>query len=437
MKLPTILYLIILIIHCANAGFVKVGKDGNFEEDGKRYIIWGANFWEGMNLGAKNTGNRTRLMNDLDKMKSMGINNLRIIAASEGPISIQKPKIVLMPEPGVYNEDMFEGLDYVLYQLKKRGMKAVMVLNNFWQWSGGFAQYVSWFKKTNIPFPPGYPENDPLANHTWGEMGDYSASFYTCKECVDLWKKHIKTVINRINIFTGQCYRDDDTIFSWEFANEPRQNDDGTIPMNDEFIEDISGYIKSLDKNHLVVLGSEALPDPFGKEVFLRENSPKNIDYLTSHIWVQNRGEYDPKNKDEANLQHAIEYCINHLRETSKWAIQLNKPIVFEEYGMARDGWDGLDEYDPNSPYTNRLKFYKAILDEVYNLTKQNIYQGQSFWGYSGEGRPAPGDHRDLYLGDPAHEHPGWYGVYDKDVDIIIYLKEMGEKFLALEKYSN
>ena len=179
MKLPTILYLIILIIHCANAGFVKVGKDGNFEEDGKRYIIWGANFWEGMNLGAKNTGNRTRLMNDLDKMKSMGINNLRIIAASEGPISIQKPKIVLMPEPGVYNEDMFEGLDYVLYQLKKRGMKAVMVLNNFWQWSGGFAQYVSWFKKTNIPFPPGYPENDPLANHTWGEMGDYSASFYT------------------------------------------------------------------------------------------------------------------------------------------------------------------------------------------------------------------------------------------------------------------
>ena len=133
-----------------------IGKDGNFEEDGKRYIIWGANFWEGMNLGAKNTGNRTRLMNDLDKMKSMGINNLRIIAASEGPISIQKPKIVLMPEPGVYNEDMFEGLDYVLYQLKKRGMKAVMVLNNFWHWSGGFAQYVSWFKKTNIPFPPGY-----------------------------------------------------------------------------------------------------------------------------------------------------------------------------------------------------------------------------------------------------------------------------------------
>ena len=26
----------------------------------------------------------------------------------------------------------------------KRGMKAVVALNNFWEWSGGFEQYLEW-----------------------------------------------------------------------------------------------------------------------------------------------------------------------------------------------------------------------------------------------------------------------------------------------------
>ncbi|KAG4108386.1 glycoside hydrolase [Neocallimastix lanati (nom. inval.)] len=432
MKLVSTLSILGLTIALTSAGFVSVEDDGNFYENDKRYIVWGANYWEAMNLGAQKTGNRTRLINDLDKMKTMNINNLRIIAASEGPADSQKPVNVLMPEPGVYNEDMFKGLDYALYQMKKRGMKAVMVLNNFWQWSGGFSQYVSWVKNTTIPLPPGYPENDPRAQSSWDEFINYSAEFFTCKKCISMWKKHIKTVINRKNVYTGKRYRDDDTIFSWEFANEPRQNNDGSMPMTDEFIEDISGYIKSLDKNHMITLGSEAHPS-FGKEVFIRENNHKNLDYATTHIWVQNWGEYDPKNGTEANLQHAIDYCINHLRDTAGWALKINKPIIFEEYGMARDGWDGQDEYDPATPATNRLKYYKAILNEVYKLTDKQIFQGQNFWAYSGEGRPASGDARDLYLGDPAHEHPGWYGIYDKDTDMINYLKKMGKKFLKLE----
>ncbi|KAG4090323.1 glycoside hydrolase [Neocallimastix lanati (nom. inval.)] len=390
-----------------------VQDDGNFYENDKRYIVWGANYWEAMNLGAQKTGNRNRLVRDLDKMKSMNINNLRIIAASEGPADSQKPVNVLMPEPGIYNDDMFKGLDYTLYQMKKRGMKAVMVLNNFWQWSGGFAQYVSWVKNTTIPIPPGYPENDSRVKNTWNDFVNYAAQFYTCDEYIDMWKKHIKTVINRKNVYTGKRYKDDDTIFSWEFANEPRQNNDGSLPMTDEFIEDISGYIKSLDKNHMVTLGSEAHPS-IGKDVFLRENNHKNLDYSTTHIWVQNWNQYDPKN-------------VTNSRMGSQ-----NKPIIFEEYGMARDGWDGQDEYDPSTPATNRLKYFKAILNEVYKLTDKQIFQGQNFWAYSGEGCPASGDSRDLYLGDPAHEHPGWYGIYDKDTDMINFLKKMGKKFLKL-----
>jgi mannan endo-1,4-beta-mannosidase len=44
----------------------------------------------------------------------------------------------------VFNENLLVGLDFLLVELKKRDMVAVMCLNNFWPWSGGFAQYVSW-----------------------------------------------------------------------------------------------------------------------------------------------------------------------------------------------------------------------------------------------------------------------------------------------------
>ena len=74
---------------------------------------------------------------------------------------------------------------------------------------------------------------------------------------------------------------------------------------------------------------------------------------------------------------------------------------------MARDGQDGQDEYDPAIPATNRLKYYKAIINEVYRLTDKQIFQGQNFWAYSGEGRSASGDSCDFHLGDPAQEHPG------------------------------
>lgn len=438
MKLSSILSVTGLCIAAATAGFVRVEDDGNFYEDGndKRYIVWGANYWEAMNLGASKTGDRKRLIADLDKMKEMGINNLRIICASEGPEYPQKPRIVLQPEPGVYNEDLFEGLDYALYQMKKRNMKAVMVLNNFWQWSGGFSQYVSWANNnSSIPLPPGYPENDPLAQNTWGEFIDYAASFYSCEKCNIWWKNHIKKVINRRNKFTGKFYRNDDTIFSWELGNEVRQNDDGSKPVSDEWISSTTKFIKSLDKNHMITMGSEAHPN-FGREIFIRENSHKELDYLTSHIWVQNWGYYDPKNSTEANLQKAIDFCVNHLVETATWALHLGKPIIFEEYGMARDGFNGLNEYDPNSPTTNRDKYFKAILEEVYRLTDKQIYQGQNFWAYSGQGRPETSigeDHRDLYLGDPAHEHPGWYGVYDKDTSTQKLLISLKRKFQKIE----
>lgn len=108
-------------------GFVKV-KGSRFELDNKPYPIKGANYWQGINLGATNVhgGNRRRLVKELDQLKKMGVNNLRVMASSEGPDDQPyRMRPSLMPAPGKYNEAIFQGLDFLISEMDKRNMTAV------------------------------------------------------------------------------------------------------------------------------------------------------------------------------------------------------------------------------------------------------------------------------------------------------------------------
>jgi hypothetical protein len=120
----------------------------------KRYTFVGANFWQGMSLGADGaaSGDPARLRRQLDRLQALGVTNVRMVASAEGPDSAPH-RIVpsLMPMPGVYNEQVFKGLDLFLDELSRRAMRAVMVLNNYWEWTGGMGQYVSWSDGSQIP----------------------------------------------------------------------------------------------------------------------------------------------------------------------------------------------------------------------------------------------------------------------------------------------
>ena len=48
----------------------------------------------------------------------------------------------MQEEPGVYNDTILAGLDYLLMEMGKRGMVAVLYLNNAWEWSGGYGFYL-------------------------------------------------------------------------------------------------------------------------------------------------------------------------------------------------------------------------------------------------------------------------------------------------------
>ena len=126
------------------SGFVTV-KGRHFELDGKPYYYAGANLWYGMYLGSPGkTGDRARLIKELDQLAAQGITNLRVLAISEASALKRAVTPAVLHAPGHIDETLWQGLDFLLAEMARRDMKAVLYLNNFWQWSGGMSQYVAW-----------------------------------------------------------------------------------------------------------------------------------------------------------------------------------------------------------------------------------------------------------------------------------------------------
>jgi len=371
-----------------------------FREGAKRHVFVGANFWQGMNLGmAGQSGDSARLRRELDRLQALGVTNVRIMAASEGPDTAPYRTVPsLMPSPGVYNEEVFKGLDLFLDDLSRRGIRAVMVLNNYWEWTGGMAQYVSWGEGTRIPY-----RLDPGGDYN--TFVQYVDRFYACTNCQTAYRAHIQAVVNRVNTVNGRRYRDDPTIFSWQLANEPRN-----YPSN--WVGDTAQYIKSLDTNHMVSVGSEGT---WGGN-FTTTHQSQYVDYTTCHIWVEPWGRYDPNNSSASALQTATDFATGYLRDHDTAAKQLGKPLVLEEFGLARDGWTAGGKYDPAATTTHRDQYYQSLyaVVEASLGAPGGALAGDNFWAWGGEARPPS-----LWTGDPPHETPGWFSVYDTDASTL------------------
>ena len=104
--------------------FVQV-KGIHFSLGGKPYYFGGTNFWYGAYLGSPGkTGDRNRLKRELDNLSELGITNLRVCAASEESLMGRSIRPAFQKAPGVYDEELLEGLDYLLAEMGKRNMKA-------------------------------------------------------------------------------------------------------------------------------------------------------------------------------------------------------------------------------------------------------------------------------------------------------------------------
>ena len=131
-----------------------------------------------------------------------------------------------------YSETQFVQLDKALDYASTYGIRVIIPFIDNWTWYGGVADFVKF---------RGLQHNDFFYD------GNLKADF----------KALISKLLTRVNTVNGRMYKDDPSILAWQLGNELCLNKDGgRDPIPVSWSIEMSDYIKSIDKNHLIMDGS-------------------------------------------------------------------------------------------------------------------------------------------------------------------------------------
>lgn len=404
-------------------------RDGRFYRGDTEYKFIGANFWYGAVLASEGQGgNRERLQKELDLMQEVGITNVRVLVGGEGPDTVASHVLpVLQPEPGVYNDTILQGLDYLIAELEKREMTAVLFLNNSWEWSGGYGAYLEWAGCGPVP-----DWSD------WIIAQNYHCQFVKNDSAKAMAERHVRYIVSRTNTVTGKPYSESPAIMAWELANEPRAfaRDSVTKACFAEWVETQAKLIKSLDSNHLVTTGSEGLEGcEEDSALFRKIHAFPEIDYICIHIWPYNWRWLGPASgpltnglakNGETSVVDSVPFASRMTRAYMDrcWDVvkDLNKPMVLEEFGYPRDGY----RIELNSTTQGRDSYYEY----AFSLMDEGKLQGCCFWAWGGYAQPkhVRWQRWDDYVGDPAQEEQGLNAVFASDTTTLEVIRQAAER---------
>ena len=390
-------------------------RDGKFTRNGESICFIGANMWYGALLASEGEyGDRLRLAAELDSLKAMGVTNLRVLVGAEGQEGTPyKIAPVLQETPGVYDDTLLQGLDYLMAELGKRDMSAVLYLNNTWEWSGGYGTYLEWAGAGRSPLP--IPDG-------WKAFSTFVSRFITDDKAKSMFADHVRYIVSRTNTVTGIPYREDPAVFSWQICNEPRclSASDSVRNVFADWIWETAALIKSIDPNHMVSTGSEGY---YGCEadlgLFEKVHSSPDIDYLNIHIWPYNWNWVEKETLTDS-IQTAVKMTDWYIDMHLPVAERLGKPVVIEEFGYPRDGLG----YSKETPVTARDIYYSHVFGRLsQSIENGGMVAGVNFWAWGGLASQSdeklwwkPGDD---YCGDPAQEPQGFYSVYASDTSTV------------------
>uniref|UniRef100_A0A0E0CRX5 mannan endo-1,4-beta-mannosidase n=1 Tax=Oryza meridionalis TaxID=40149 RepID=A0A0E0CRX5_9ORYZ len=357
--LPTLAVVILAIAAAVllHAGEAADVADGQFARaSGTRFTVGGRPFYSnGFNAYwlmymASDPGDRSKAAGVLRQAASLRATLVRTWAFSDGGY---RP---LQKSPGVYNEDMFMGLDFVIAEAKKRGLYLILSLVNNWDGFGGKKQYVQWARDQG---------------HNLGSDDDFFRSDVTKQ----FYKNH--AVLTRVNKITGVAYKDDPTIFAWELINEPRCQSDFSGKTLQAWITEMAGYVKSVDPNHMVEIGLEGF---YGESMhknfnpgytvgtdFIANNLVPAVDFATIHSypdqWVSGAS-------SDEQVAFMRKWMADHIRDS---AAVLRKPLLVTEFG-----WSAR-----SNGYTVAARdgYFRTVYDAVYASAREGgACAGGLFW---------------------------------------------------------
>lgn len=422
------LFLLSFLLVCTAFGQAQkmiTVKNNQFIKNGKAYHFIGTNYWYGAMIGAK-TGDRKRLLKELDELKANGITNLRILVGAEGGDQDYTVTPALQSNKNNYNTELLEGLDYVLSEMGKRDLNAILYLNNNWEWSGGMAKYLEWNGYGKVP-------NPNIAPNTWPQFMEFTSKFHTCEPCKADFIKHLQFIMGRTNTITHKKYTEDPAIMAWEVANEPRVFTKENEAAFTQWLNEVVNEMNRLDPNHLITTGSEGKAGSNDDlATFERTHTNPNIDYLTMHIWPKNWGWY--KIEDEkGSTPIAIEKTMAYIDEHIAVAKRLQKPIVLEEFGYPRS----QESLDRKASVVYRNEFYKAVFDRLLKaVTNKEPFVALNFWGYAGIAKNNPKDGKWKigldFTTDPPQEPQGLNSVFSSETSTMQLIKKFNKTFKNL-----
>lgn len=255
--------------------------------------------------------------------KKMNINTVRFWAFGDGMEN------GFQPQAGITNEERLRRMDYLLMLARANDIRVIPVLVNNWTDYGGKAEYVAWIGKSS------------------------DDSFYTDKNAINLFKNYVNKIVSRKNTLTGVEYRNDPTILAWEIMNEPRSGD--TNSNDSEILRswtyNLSTYLKSIDSNHLISIGTESVT----------LCSEKTIDLCSVHLYVENEGE--PK-------YPSISAITDYTAAESRLSKRLGKPLYVGEIGIRK----GFAVYGQEP-----LDLFKSLTAAI----RKDQYNGILVWDWS------------------------------------------------------
>ena len=167
--------------------------------------------------------------------------------------------------------------------------------------------------------------------------------FYTNETTRRLFREHLEKIATRRNTVTGKLYRDDATIFGYELMNEA-QSVSLRWAERRAWIVEMSAYLKSLDADHLIASGEWGYRTAAERREWLADHSLPHIDYCDVHNYPRD---------DHNSFVESPNNLGEFIRDRVAAAYSIRKPLVFGEFGMGVEGYNGFSQID----------WYHAFLD--------------------------------------------------------------------------
>ncbi|KAH9711314.1 Mannan endo-1,4-beta-mannosidase 7 [Citrus sinensis] len=280
---------------------------------------------------ASDPSQRSKVSTAFHEAASHGLTVARTWAFSDGGY---RP---LQRSPGSYNEQMFKGLDFVIAEARKYGIKLILSLANNYDSFGGKKQYVNWARSQ------------------------------------------------------GQFLTSDDDFFRNPVVKGYYKN------LIKAWITEMASYVKSIDRNHLLEAGLEGFygqSTPQRKRVnpnldigtdFVANNLIPGIDFATVHSYPD---QWLSSSNDRDQLSFLNNWLDTHIQDAQHI---LRKPILLAEFGKSRK--------DPGYSTYQRDVMFNTVYYKIYSSAKRGgAAAGGLFWQLLTEGMDAFRDGYEIVL---------------------------------------